>query len=360
MEVRGWTTASIAIILILLGIALPAGYQHWYNTRTFVAVDTPVALHPGHIKTPNFGINLEGWYEIWINTRDQAPEHDCRYSPSDVSLKTHYTVHRDGRELAHSDGEYQYLGHFFADRKGLYELDIEVLSDVTCLNSRQPRITVWTSSNPYEYLSDELVAFSAFVFLCGLGLLAFSMARHVGKQAAQGGLGISENAGYRYYPSRRKLPLRARFSQPPAFGLVYAVVLANVLMPSFLIFIYVWGYDHPSVGINVHLLNPGPLSAPRDSWTTPLVVRVENSRVGSPVRLYVNSRAIAWEALSPALKAELKSRSNWVVYVEADRDVNWGDAVNAMDIIRGVGVKVVLLTTTPTEPTLDNRHAAQH
>jgi hypothetical protein len=59
--------AGIAIILILLGITLPAGYQHWFSTRTFVALDTPVALHPGHIKTQDFEINLEGWYEIWIN-----------------------------------------------------------------------------------------------------------------------------------------------------------------------------------------------------------------------------------------------------------------------------------------------------
>ena len=64
--------AGIAIILILLGILLPAGYQRWMNTRTFVALDMPVSLSPGHIKTPDFEINLEGWYEIWINTKDQA------------------------------------------------------------------------------------------------------------------------------------------------------------------------------------------------------------------------------------------------------------------------------------------------
>jgi biopolymer transport protein ExbD len=352
---------GVAVALIFLGIGLPAGYEHWMNTRTFVALDVPVSLSRGHIKTPDFEINLEGWYEIWINTTDQVPALDCRYSASDVSLKTAYTVHRGGHEVAHSDGEYQYLGHFFADRKGRYGLDIRILSDVTCLNGRQPRITVWTSSSHYEYLSDELRAFSAFLFIGGLGLLAFLIATHVGMQGtAQGKPAISENAGYGYYPVRRRLPLRARFSQPPAFGLVYAVVLASVLMPSFLIFIYAWGYDHQSVGIAVHLLHSVPPRAPADSWTTPLVVRVENRRDGSPPRLYLNSRAIAWEALNPALKAELKSRADWVVYVEADGGVDWGDAVNAMDIIRGVGAKVVLLTIAPTGPPLNSRNAPQH
>src|SRR6266496_5440428 len=174
MEVRLRTTASVAIILIFLGIALPAGYRHWMNTRTFVALDMPVSLSPSRHKTPDFEINLEGWYEIWINTTDQVAAEDCRYSASDVSLKTHYTVHRDGREIAHSDGEYQYLGHFFAERKGRYGFDIEVLSDVTCLNSRQPRITVWTRSDHYEVLCDQLLTLSVVLILSGLGVLAFS------------------------------------------------------------------------------------------------------------------------------------------------------------------------------------------
>jgi biopolymer transport protein ExbD len=350
--------ARIAIILILLGIALPAGYEHWFSTRTFVALDTPVSLHPGHIKTPDFEINLEGWYEIWINARDQVPEQDCRYSASDVSLKTHYTVHRDGLEVAHSDGEYQYLGHFFADRKGLYGFDIEVVSDVACLNSRQPRITVWTRSDRYDLLGDELLSLSIVLVLSGLGVLSFStVTLATERKPAQEKLSIVDNVGCEYLPSRRHLPLKARFSRPPSFGLFYSLILASVLIPSFLIFL---GYNPQSVGIEVHLLHPGPLRAPADSWTTPLVVRVENSGVGGPPRLYLNSSAIAWEALSPALKAELKSRSQWLVYVEADSGVSWGDAVNAMDIIRAAGAKVVLLTTEPASSRANSVRPTRH
>ena len=340
--------ASIAIILIILGIALPIGYRYWMSTRTFVPLDMPVSLSSGYVKTPEFEINLEGWYEIWINTRDQTS--GCRYTPSDVSLAADYTVHRDGHELAHSSGEYQYLGHFFADRKGRYGLDIRFLSDTTCLNSRQPRVTVWTSSNRYEYWSDWLRAFSAFLFLGGLGILVFSIAGNVGTQGiAEGKPAISKTGGYGYYPSRRKLPLRPRFSQPPAFGFVYSVVVASVLMPSCLIFIYAWGFDYRSVGIQVHLSNPEIRKGTDDLFRPPLIVRLEKADSGSPPRLYLNARLVAWEALGQSLRSELKSRAEWIVYFETDRsvewtdDVEWGDVANAMDVARGLGAKVAFL-----------------
>ena len=349
---------GVAVALIFLGIGLPTGYRHWMNTRTFVALDLPVSLSRSRIKTPDFEINLEGWYEIWINTTDQVSGRDCRYSASDVSLETDYTVHRDGHEVAHSDGEYQYLGHFFADRKGRYGLDIRVLSDVTCLNSRQPRITVWTRADQYELLYDQLLTLSVMLVLSGLGVLAFSTTTLAGNRTpAEYPLTIVEAAGHNYYPSRRKLPLKARFSRPPSFGFVYAAVLTTVLMPSFLIFI---GNNPQSAGIEVHLANLGPVKTTVDSWADALVVRVGNAGNGVPPQLYLNSKAIAWEALGTALKAELKSRVDWVVYVEADRDVDWGSAVNAMDIIRGVGAKVVLLTTEPTGSAANSRHARLH
>jgi biopolymer transport protein ExbD len=352
--------AGIAIILILLGILLPAGYQRWMNTRTFVALDMPVSLSPGHIKTPDFEINLEGWYEIWVNTRDQAQVQGCRYSASDVPLKTHYTVYQEGHEVAHSDGEYQYLGHFFAGRKGRYSFDIDVLSDVACLNSRQPRITVWTRSDHHELLGDQLLSLSIVLVLGGLGVLAFSTTGLAGTGTTQDQLTIVESAGHQYYPRRRTLPLRPRLSRLPSFGLVYSVILAVALIPTFLIFLYAWDYDHRSVGIEFHLLKPGPLKAAADSRTSPPMVRVENASTGSSPRLYLNRKAIGWEALGPALKGELKSRPDWVVYFEADSDVNWVDAVNTMDIIRGVGAKVILVTTEPTASPANSRHGRQH
>jgi|ERR1017187_1843909 hypothetical protein len=126
MEVRGRTTASIAIILIFLGIGLPTGYQHWMNTRTFVALDVPVSLSPGHIRTVDFEFNLAGWYQIGIAGDERLfYRPDCRFGAFDPLLKTRTIVYRDGRVLEHFDGADRFLGHFYAEKQKPYSLDIQ-------------------------------------------------------------------------------------------------------------------------------------------------------------------------------------------------------------------------------------------
>jgi biopolymer transport protein ExbD len=350
MGAAGRVTATIAIILILLGIALPAGYGRWMGTRTFVALDQQVSLSPGHIRTADFDVNLAGWYQVGVDVDRGFPYRPgCGFGALDPLLKTRSIVYRGGRELGHFEGADRFLGHFYAEKRKQYSLDIQVLTDASCFNTAHPRIFVWCPSAGYEFLYDGPLALSVVLVLSGLGTLAFSTATLVGKRTKSSDqLAIVENATYEYYPSRRKLPLRTRFSQPPSFGLVYALVLAGVVIPSFDIFIYSWGYDHRSVGIRVHLLKSSPLRTHDDSWRAPPVIRIENAGLGSPPQLYLNSRPIADEQMGLLLTAELKSRSNRVVYVQASGEVEWGDAIGIMDIIRGTGAKVVLLTQEAT------------
>jgi biopolymer transport protein ExbD len=362
MEVRGRTTASIAIILILLGVGLPAGYKHWMDTRTCVALEMPVSLSPGHIRTVDFESNLAGWYQIGIAGDERLfYRQDCRFGAIDPLLKTRTTVYQNGRLLEHFEGADRFLGHFYVEKQKPYSLDIQVLTDASCLNSGRPRVFVWTASADYELLSNRLLAISVVLVLSGLGVLVFSTATLAAKQTiARDELSIVENASHAYDPSHRKRPLGPRLSRLPSFGLVYTVVLGVTLIPTFLIYLYVWGYDHRSVGIEVRLVKPVPLKAPTDSWTHPLTVRIESGGGDSAPRIYLNSGAVALEGLSPLLKAELKSRTEWVVYVEADSDVNWGDAVNAMDIIRTSGARVVLLTTPSASSRADSTRAHRY
>ena len=340
---------GIAVVLIVLGLGLPAAYQHWIDTRTFVVLDIPVSLSPGHIKTADFRVNLTGWYQIGIDGDEQFfYEPSCRLGAFDPLLKTRSTVYRDGRVLDTFNGADRFLGHFYAEKRNRYSMDIQVLTDAGCLNNGHPRILIWTPSAYYQLLYGRLLMVSIVLALCGLGILAFSITTLLDKQTiAQDQLPVLEKTGCNCYPPRRKLLLRSRLQELPPFGLVYALILASLLIPSCLIFLHEWGYDHRSVGIDVHLLKPGLLKTASDSWAEPLVGRVENVGPGSPPRLYLNSKLVGWEALAPELKTKLKSRSDWVVFIEADDDINWGDAVNAMDIIRGAGARVVLLTTRP-------------
>jgi biopolymer transport protein ExbD len=356
MEVRLKTTTGVAFALILIGIATPTLYARWLYTRTFVALELPVSLSPGHIRTADFSVNLSAWYQIGVDGDNLfLYRPDCGLGAVDPLLKTRSIVYRDGQAQDHFDGADRFLGHFYAKKGRRYRLDIQVLTDASCLNGGRPRIFAWTPSIGYELIFDQLLALSVVLVLAGLGILAFSAARR--QRTAQVRLAIVENAGHDYYPSRRKMTLKARISQPPSFGLVYSIILGGILIPTFLIYLYAWGYDHRSIGIAVHLLKPSPLRATPEFRPAPLIVRIESSGLNAPPRLYLNSEAIAWDGLSFGLKAELKTRAVWVVYVEADADVNWADAANAMDIIRGTGANVVLQTTEAPASHSMRRHA---
>jgi biopolymer transport protein ExbD len=75
------------------------------------------------------------------------------------------------------------------------------------------------------------------------------------------------------------------------------------------------------------------------------VLRVQGAGPGLATKLYLNSKPLSWEELNSALKVELSQRSVWVVYVEADSNVSWQDALSAIDVARGLNAKVVLLTS---------------
>lgn len=86
---------GVAIALILLGVGLPAVYRYWISTRTFAALDLPVWFSAGHIRTPEFGVNLTGWYQIGVDGDNRffyTP--DCRFGAFDPVLKTRSTLYK--------------------------------------------------------------------------------------------------------------------------------------------------------------------------------------------------------------------------------------------------------------------------
>ncbi len=334
---------GIAIILIVVCVGLPAVYRRWMDTRTFVAIDQPASFSRGHIKTADFEVNLDGWYQIGIELDDKfGYTPDCGLGGSDPLLKAHSIIYRGGRPVDQTDGADRFLGHFYAEKQRRYSLDVEVLTDAGCLNGGHPRLFVWTPSIAYENVSDDLRALSFLLFLAGVGILGFSITVKCSTgAAAREDLAISQTTGSVYRPVRRKLPLRARFSRPPAFGLLYALILLSVALPCFLLIV---SEEYRSIGIEVHLSKSAPLRTTENSWAPAPIVRIEHGDVQSASRVYVHSRRVSWEALEGSLKVELKTRDDWVVYVEADDDASWGDVLNAMDIAHGLGAQIVLVT----------------
>jgi biopolymer transport protein ExbD len=100
-------------------------------------------------------------------------------------------------------------------------------------------------------------------------------------------------------------------------------------------------YPFPT-GIKVRLLRPG-VSVQPSPGIQPLLVRVERDG-----RLYVNSELVPTERLDSLLRKELGLRPpDWPVYVEGDRDLDWGVVLDVIDRVRGLHAEVVLLTRAP-------------
>jgi biopolymer transport protein ExbD len=328
--------AWLGISSIFLGLASFATIQYWLGTRTFVAVNMPISLVPGHIKTGPFRINLNDWYTIWIDLDQNAP-----FGPNCSSysvLHTRWALRRDGIVAQESDEPIIrdcFLG-FLQAGKGTYDLEVEVLSDASCLNPRHPRLRVRTSKSYYTDSTGPVQWLSLLCAGAGMSLLALLGHRQLrGRSARAASFALSESPG-QYFHFAQKFQLTKKFSGLPPFGLVAAIICFVGVFP-----LYVLKSPRPPLGLKVRVLKPAVLSMKIKSLTEPVVVRLKS---GAPRKLYLNSRLVPLSALDVELKKELKLRPDWVVYFDADPDLPWEQAAEVIDLIRGAGAEVVLLT----------------
>jgi hypothetical protein len=141
-------TARVGVVFLLL--VLPALYsiRHWYATRTFDPVDMPISLRRGHIRTGAFKINLKRWYFVRLH-QGYLPAYDpnCPDGP----LNAHWKLYRNGQIVADVDerATYYYEDGFTAE-PGIYDLDVEILSDASCHDPGHPRLIVYTDDSGYQ------------------------------------------------------------------------------------------------------------------------------------------------------------------------------------------------------------------
>lgn len=337
----GFAIAAVATALIIVGLISPPLFRRWMATRTFIALDMPVSLARGHIRTGDFYINVQQVYYVQIRV-DSAFRHnpECRFLVPDSLLHTRSTLFRDGQKLGEGEGTDALFAYFYPDKKGHYSLDVEVSSDAGCLDTWHPRIVVQTSSDDYDDFYQIIWILSFALVLAGIGLVARCIGTEIGRRLTRAQrAGSYDSINRTYYPRTQKL-LPNRFSGLPPFGLVAVVI-------SFVFLLSVWlpmSLRRVSKGLYVFVLKPGVPAPGIDRWTQPLIVRIRDVGVQEPPHLYVNSTAVSWDRLRYALKLGLSRRSEWVVYVAADPNVPWGDALQVMDISRGLHAKVILLT----------------
>lgn len=136
------------------------------------------------------------------------------------------------------------------------------------------------------------------------------------------------------------LPLRKRFSGPPAFALIAAPALACALMG----YMGLLPYPMPT-GLRVHLLPIGTLG-PRNGSTDKVTVSILSRRDALPI-VRLNSEEFPLDNLEDAVRARLLPFTSCQAYVEADSAAYFTYVADVIDRMKRLHCQVVLLTTMP-------------
>lgn len=155
------------------------------------------------------------------------------------------------------------------------------------------------------------------------------------------------------FPGEAPAPRHAHlpWKRKPAKGkLIAGLTPFPLVMQIFLMVpLFAFMVDHANtrapIGLTVHLLRPG-LAAAISPGIQPMLVQVGALPQRHGVR--VGSKVVAWDDLPALLRTEVMRRPpEWPVYVEGDPAMDWQYVVQVIDVIEGVGGRVVLLTTRP-------------
>jgi biopolymer transport protein ExbD len=345
---RIWVSA----FLLCAGLLLFPTFNRWVETRTWVAVDMPISLAPGHVRTGSFPVNLNSDYQIVIELDDYPYGNEPECEEYKV-IQTHWWLYRDGRASSSWVDDWRnrwgnestgavtgsYLGAFDSS-PGLYTLDVEIVADATCLLSFHPRLRVSTDKSDYAqggWIRAVTLLASCALFGISFALLLVGSLESDSVQVTRGeSLAIFNTLRAERELARRKLHLMGPESSLPSIGYLYAVtclVLFLTMAPLIL------GKSMQSSGIPARLLRPDVIHASSDGEEMGLLVYVDLSG-----KLYLNSKPVTAEELPRALEDEFARRADCLVYVEGDLGVQFQAVAQAMDLIRGAHGEVIMLT----------------
>jgi hypothetical protein len=172
-------TARVGIFALCAGIVVYGAVYRWANSRTLLPVDMPVTLAPGHIRTGNFKINVEGFFSIQIKPPFPfAGDKSCRYIDGlqtrrlgTISGQAISTTDPGGNDPRITSGPY--LGTFWS-KPGNYNLEIEVLSETQSVDHCQPRLEIeadYSEYNKWGSIEADGFSFGVFCELLGISML---------------------------------------------------------------------------------------------------------------------------------------------------------------------------------------------
>jgi biopolymer transport protein ExbD len=322
----------IGVALAVLSASVLVCAYSWMSSRTFVALKMPVSLARGSSESEPFEINLKNYYSIELDTGWRS-YFDPKCLPYD-NVKARWILYKDGAFLANWDQSSPYtdLDGFQAD-KGWYRIQLDILSDTGCLNPGHPNLLIYTDRTEYANRTFPVFLLSALGMALGISLVILAFI------PAESNDRITDSHNGACFQYAQKLHLGRQFESPPAFALIAApflMILVFVLM--------ILSQPYPQRGLYVHLLDPKHPAGKNDPLTEPVITCVADEGPGSIPKVYVNSTATSWDNLQMALENQLKVRPpKWTVYVEAESNIPWADAVTVVETAKRLHAKVVLL-----------------
>jgi biopolymer transport protein ExbD len=328
----------LGALLFCIGVASFSSIAIWLNTRNWVPLDMPVSMARGHIGTEPFKVNVRARYDINVDSESVG---NCFWYDR---VKTTWSLYRNGVHVKDfSDpSPYASLGSFDGEG-GIYALDLQINSDTGCLDAGHPRLRISTERYAFEEKFNPWMWLSAFSVPCGLSLVVLGCIARFRKERDAASELTGEASVGQNFQWAQKLALRQPFTGLPPFGLVAGLVYVVFVLSMRLVDTWAFEFHHPR-GFYVRTALPDSIGTTSNTLKRSLVIRIEAGKPGEIPKLYLNDRPIAWSGLATAVQREIGRASESTVYVTADNDARWADATNAMDVARGLGCKVVLLS----------------
>ena len=245
----------ISVALILIAASVYGGWEWWMATRTWVPLYMPVSLAKGHIRSPEFKINLDAGFWIFVEVETQVDEEGvscligytsdyCRKNGV-RELRASWTLSNNGRVVASgsSDRSQGLRGGMLSKARGLgdfsvpagnhFVLDVEFPEDNSHFNSGHPRLAIeplsyWSFANKRTPLS----LFATFLGAIAAALLVSGIVEIRDRKRAEQTISLTSpgpiSGGFQWEaePANRKVPPERRpfFTVRVVIGLALAIL----------------------------------------------------------------------------------------------------------------------------------------
>jgi len=183
----------IGVALILIAASIYGGWEWWMATRTWVPLDMPVSLAQGHIRSPEFKINLDAGFWIFVEVETKVDDEGVSCLTGYTSdycrkngireLHASWTLSDRGRVVARgsTDRDQGSRGGMLSKARGLgnfsvpagkhFVLDIEFPEDNSHFNGGHPRLTIAQSYYwSFEENRTPVLLFAMFLGAIGTAL----------------------------------------------------------------------------------------------------------------------------------------------------------------------------------------------